>query len=94
MTQTDATNATHEPFMTWRQMFEFLTEEIGVPISKQTLRKLDMLSRGPPVAGYWGKRKLYRRGPSRAWAEALITERSARIHPIERRKSDAVSVSP
>jgi hypothetical protein len=55
--------------MTRRQLAEFLTER-GFPISKSTLDKLAMPSRGegPPLAGVWAGKGFY--DPARAirWA--------------------------
>ncbi len=57
-------------YMTRRQLAEFLTER-GFPISKSTLDKLAMPSRGegPPPAGFWANRALYDPTKALAWAK-------------------------
>jgi hypothetical protein len=58
-----------ERYLTRRELAGFLTEH-GYPISKSTLDKLAMPSRGegPPHAGFWGNRALYDPDKSLAWA--------------------------
>jgi len=58
-------------YMTRRQLAEFLTEH-GFKISKSTLDKLSMPSRGegPPAAGFWGNRGLYEPAKALAWAKS------------------------
>ena len=62
-------------YMTRRQLAEFLTER-GFPISKSTLDKLAMPSRGegPPHVGFWGNRALYEPDKSLAWAKKRFRE--------------------
>ena len=57
-------------YMTRRQLAEFLTER-GFPISKSTLDKLAMPSRGegPPAAGFWANRALYDPARALTWAK-------------------------
>ena len=58
-------------YMTRRQLAEFLTAR-GFPISKSTLDKLAMPSRGegPPAVGYWANRALYDPVRALSWAKA------------------------
>jgi hypothetical protein len=57
-------------YKTRRQLAEFLTAR-GFPISKSTLDKLAMPSRGegPPPVGFWGNRALYDPKKALAWAK-------------------------
>ena len=58
-------------YLTRRQLAEFLTAQ-GYPISKSTLDKLAMPSRGqgPPAAGFWANRALYEPGKALVWAKS------------------------
>jgi len=58
-------------YMTRRQLAEFLTAR-GFPISKSTLDKLAMPSRGegPPAVGFWANRALYDPARALSWAKA------------------------
>ena len=58
-------------YMTRRELAEFLTAR-GYKISKSTLDKLSMPSRGegPPAAGFWGNRGLYDPAKALAWAKS------------------------
>jgi hypothetical protein len=57
-------------YMTRAQLAEFLTAR-GFPISRSTLDKLSMPSRGegPPAVGFWGNRALYAPDRGLAWAK-------------------------
>ena len=59
-----------ERYLTRRELAQFLTEQ-GFPISKSTLEKLAMPSRGegPPPVGFWGNRSLYCPQKALAWAK-------------------------
>jgi hypothetical protein len=57
-------------YLTRRELAIFLTER-GFPISKSTLEKMAMPSRGggPPHIGFWGNRALYDPNKALAWAK-------------------------
>ena len=65
--------ASPEPpeFLTRAEIPEFLAQH-GFPIGRSTIDKLSMPSRGdsagPPPAGIWGNRHLYRPGQVLRWA--------------------------
>jgi hypothetical protein len=56
-----------QEFMTRRQVAAYLTEH-GLPIGKGQLDKLCWRGEGPPCAGDWGNRKLYRPDVALDWA--------------------------
>ena len=60
-------------YLTRRELAEYLTEQ-GFPISRSTLDKLAMPSRGhdgsPPAAGFGGNRALYDPDKALAWAKS------------------------
>jgi hypothetical protein len=60
-------------YLTRRELADYLTEH-GFPISRSTLDKLAMPSRGgdsaPPAAGFWGNRALYDPDKALAWAKS------------------------
>ena len=56
-----------QEFLTRRQLAEYLTS-LGLPIGKGTIDKLCMRGEGPPAAGRWGNRDVYRPEQVRAWA--------------------------
>jgi hypothetical protein len=55
--------------MTRRELVKFLSDR-GFPISKSTLDKLAMPSRGegPPAVGFWSNRALYDPEKALLWA--------------------------
>jgi hypothetical protein len=59
-----------ERYLTRGELAEYLTQH-GLPISKSTLDKLAMPSRGegPPHVGFWGNRVLYDPAKALAWAK-------------------------
>jgi hypothetical protein len=58
-------------YLTRRQLADYLSAS-GFPISKSTLDKLAMPSRGegPPLAGFWSNRALYDPAKALAWAKS------------------------
>jgi hypothetical protein len=56
-------------YMTRRELAKFLSDR-GFPISKSTLDKLAMPSRGegPPAVGFWSNRALYDPEKALLWA--------------------------
>jgi hypothetical protein len=63
--------ALEREYLTRRQLAAFLSQR-GFPISKSTLDKLAMPSRGegPPAAGFWSNRALYDPSEALAWAKS------------------------
>jgi DNA-binding transcriptional MerR regulator len=55
------TSANDEPFLTEPEAAEIIR------VSPRTLRRWRMPGTGPPVAGYAGRRALYRRSELLAW---------------------------
>ena len=76
---------TDDRLMTREQLFAFLHEH-GWPVGKGTWQKLcsPSIGKGPPIAGYWGKRPLYRPTEGLAWMRSLLSASPSRIHPGER----------
>ena len=66
---THARRAYRKPWLTRRQLAEFLTKN-GYPISYQTLTRLCMTSdyQGPPTAGRWGKLCMHDEDLAMQWA--------------------------
>ncbi len=60
------------PLLTRGEIVDFLRGELGVPLSLSRFEKICMNGGGPPVARYWGKRPLYERAASIAWAEGRM----------------------
>jgi hypothetical protein len=60
-----------EPLMTRAQLAERLTDA-GFPTTKGSLNTWASLKVGPPVDAWWGKRPMYRWGPSLAWAKGRL----------------------
>jgi hypothetical protein len=60
-------------FLTRSELPDFLRQH-GFPISRSSIDKLSMASRGsndgPPAAGIWGNRHLYRPAAVLKWARA------------------------
>ena len=69
MSMTDTT----ERYLSRTELPEFLRQH-GFPISRSTLAKLSMPSRGegPPAAGAWGHRYLYCPSAVIEWAKARL----------------------
>jgi hypothetical protein len=64
-----------DPLVTRRTGIAYCRDEEGIPLTKSVLDKKCMTHEGPPVAGFWGKRELYRRSEFVAWAKTLITDK-------------------
>jgi hypothetical protein len=66
-------------YLTRQELVEFLNGH-GFPISKSTIAKLSMPSRGsndgPTPEGRWGNRDLYRADRALAWAKARFKMRA------------------
>jgi hypothetical protein len=62
-----------QEYLTRDQLVEFLNAR-GFPVKKHAFHKLAQPSvgQGPPIAGYWGKRPLYRPDTSLKWARARL----------------------
>jgi hypothetical protein len=58
-------------YLTRAELAEFLTAR-GFPISRSTLNKLSMPSRGegPPPAGFWSNKALYEPTKALDWAKS------------------------
>ena len=58
-------------YLTRHELADFLSSN-GFPISKSTLDKLAMPSRGegPPAAGFWANRALYEPSKALVWAKS------------------------
>jgi hypothetical protein len=52
-----------------RAVVDFVRDEIGLPLSMSTLRKMCMRGEGPPPAMRWGSRYLYDSADIRHWAQ-------------------------
>jgi hypothetical protein len=65
--------STVDRYLTRSELADYLTER-GFPISRSTIDKLAMPSRGrdsaPPAAGFWGNRALYDPDKALAWAKS------------------------
>ena len=63
-------SATSNRYLTRAEVAEFLTEH-GFPISRSTLEKMAMASRGegPPHVGFWRNRAFYDPDKALAWAK-------------------------
>jgi hypothetical protein len=59
-----------EALLTRRELADYITNELGRPISFSTLTKLCALREGPPVHEWWSRFPLYRREDGKAWADA------------------------
>jgi hypothetical protein len=59
---------------TLKQLGVFLREECGIPISDSTLQKRTAPScdSGPPVAYWFGKKRIFDFEEGKAWAEAEL----------------------
>jgi hypothetical protein len=57
----------HQEFLTRRQLVAFLNA-LGLPIGKGQLDKLIWRGDGPPAAGRWGNRDVFRPEAAREWA--------------------------
>jgi hypothetical protein len=66
------------PLMTRRQLVPFLNAN-GIPITWSTLNKLcaPRVGQGPPIAAYWGNKKLYAPQPSLDWARSRLRGQQA-----------------
>jgi hypothetical protein len=69
--------------------------KIGYPITAGTLNQLCAPSRneGPPVAGYWGARAVYRLKDGLAWAHARLQHKPYRVHPAYGRRKQSAAAS-
>lgn len=56
-----------QEFLTRRQLVEHL-KSLGLPIGLAQVNKLAMRGEGPPPAGRWGNRDVYRPSEVRDWA--------------------------
>jgi hypothetical protein len=56
--------------LTRRELAEYITNELGRPMSYSTLTKLCALGEGPPVYEWWSRFPLYQREGGKAWADA------------------------
>jgi hypothetical protein len=59
------------PITGHRHLAAFLTEN-GFPIAKQTLDKLSMNGKGPPIHGRWANRNLFLPTEAISWARARM----------------------
>jgi hypothetical protein len=59
-------------FLTRRRIVE-LCNEMGLPIGAGQLNKLMWRGDGPPVAGRWGNRDVFRPEDVKAWALARLS---------------------
>jgi hypothetical protein len=72
-----------QEFLTRRQLVEFL-HQIGLPTGKGQLDKLVWRGEGPPSAGRWGNRDVFRPDDVRDWA-------MQRLHPDTAKTGRAAS---
>jgi hypothetical protein len=74
-----ASSASVDHYLTRCELAAFLTER-GFPISKSTLDKLAMPSRGegPPMSGAWGGRGFYDPAQALAWAQGRFRSNELR----------------
>ena len=56
-----------QEFLTRRQLVEYLTN-LGLPIGKGQLDKIIWRGEGPPAAGRWGNRDVFRPDVALDWA--------------------------
>jgi hypothetical protein len=66
-------------FLTRPELVSFLRSH-GFPVARSTIDKLAMPSRGrndgPPIAGFWGNRALYRPAAALRWARSRFRARA------------------
>lgn len=68
------------PFLTRRDIPEFIRQEFGIPVAKSTVDKMRMYETGPKPAGFYGKTELFTRPDVRAWALKLLTNKPAKLN--------------
>lgn len=60
---------TPDRFLTRREAAQYLTDELGLPLSFSTATKLSCLGEFAKPARRWGRRPLYRAEDLRQWAD-------------------------
>ncbi len=81
-----------EALLTRKELADYITNELGRPISFSTLTKLCALGEGPPVHEWWSRFPLYRREDGKAWADARA--RKVRPQGYERCSADVQERRP
>jgi hypothetical protein len=79
-----------DALLTRKELSEYITNELGRPLSFSTLSKVCALGEGPPVYEWWGRFPLYRREDGRAWADA----RARKMKPGTKAEASPVAESP
>jgi hypothetical protein len=69
-------SAPEREYLTRRDLVQFLREH-GYPISIYTLEKLITAGEGPPRAGYWGNRPVFKPDQSLGWARGRVRPRKS-----------------
>jgi hypothetical protein len=59
-----------DALLTRLESAEYISKELGRPLSFSTLQKLCAWGEGPTVAAWWGRRPLYSRNNLHAWVDA------------------------
>lgn len=59
-------------YYTRKEAADYLTDERGLPISKNTLQKMACIGGGPPYRVF-GARSVYTAGDLDAWADSKLT---------------------
>jgi hypothetical protein len=82
-------------FVTREQLRQHLNA-LGFPITAGTLNQLCAPARGegPPIAGYWGTRPVYRLEDGLAWAHGSLRRKPYQIHPGTRRTEEQADQPP
>jgi hypothetical protein len=89
MVQEEVSDASERPippappeFVTREQLRQYLNA-IGFPVTAGTMNQLCAPARGegPPIAGFWGARAVYRLEDGIAWARSRLRHKPYQLHP-------------
>jgi hypothetical protein len=73
----------NEKFLFIDELPAFLLQEMGLRLSKPTLHKLTSpgINTGPPSAGFWGKRQVFKPSDVLEWARARVRPEKSSLGP-------------